>query len=86
MNEKFIGNLESIQYNATLAVAGAIEGISNELGLKHLRERVRRQSLFHEIYNLKLPKYLCNLIASVIFFFLYNNIKSTRKKIINTTD
>ena len=74
MNEKFIGNLESIQYNATLAVAGAVEGISkenlyNELGLKHLRERVRRQSLFHEIYNLKLPKYLCTLIALVIFFF-----------------
>ena len=43
-NEKFIGTLESIQYNATLAITGTIKGTSkeklyNELGLEYLRDR-----------------------------------------------
>ena len=53
-NEKFIDTLESIQYNATLAITGAIKGTSkeklyNELGLEYLRDRrwMRRFCLFH---------------------------------------
>ena len=43
-NEKFIDTLESIQYNATLAITGTIKGTSkeklcNELGLEYLRDR-----------------------------------------------
>ena len=43
-NEKFIDTLESIQYNATLAITGAIKGTSkeklyNEIGLEYLRDR-----------------------------------------------
>ena len=42
-NKKLEDTLESIQYNATLAVAGAIKGTSkeklyHELGLEYLRE------------------------------------------------
>ena len=40
----FIDTLESIQYNATLSITGAIketskEKLCNELGLKYLRDR-----------------------------------------------
>ena len=43
-NEKFPDTLESIQYNATLAITGAIKGkskekIYNELGLEYLKDR-----------------------------------------------
>ena len=43
-SEKLIDTLESIQYNATLAIAGAIKGTSkeklhNELGLVYLGDR-----------------------------------------------
>ena len=71
-NEKFIDTLELIQYNATLAMAGAIEGTSkeklyNELGLEYLRDRrwMRELGLFHKIFNLKSPIYLYDLITPV---------------------
>ena len=43
-NEKFIKTLESVQYNATLAIAGAIkrtfkEKLYKELGLEYLRDK-----------------------------------------------
>ena len=62
-NEKFIDTLESIQYNATLAITGAIKGTSkeklyNELGLEYLRNRqwMRSLCLFHKMFNLHSPK------------------------------
>ena len=62
-NEKFTDTLESIQYNAALAVTGAIKGTSkeklyNEIGLDYLKDRrwMRKLCLFHKIYNLKSPK------------------------------
>ena len=71
-NEKFTDTLESIQYNAALAITSAIKGTSkeklyNEIGLEYLNDRrwIRRLCLFHKIYNLKSPKYLSNLIPSV---------------------
>ena len=58
-NEKFTDTLESIQYNAALAITGAIKGTSkeklyNELGLEYLKDRrcMQRLWLFHKIYNL----------------------------------
>ena len=61
-NEKLIDTLESIQYNATPAIAGAIKEISKEklyskLGLEYLRDRrcMRRLCLFHKTFNLKSP-------------------------------
>ena len=43
-NEKFADTLESIDYNAALAITGAIQGTSkeklyNELGLEYLKDR-----------------------------------------------
>ena len=43
-NEKFTDTLESIQYNAALAITGAMKGTSieklyNELGLEYLKDR-----------------------------------------------
>ena len=69
-NEKFIDTLESIQYNATLAITAAIKGTSkeklyNELGLEYLRDRrsMLRLCLFRKIFNLHSPKYLYDIIS-----------------------
>ena len=79
-NEKFTDTLESIQYNAALAITGAIKGTSreklyNELGLEYLKDRrwMRRLCLFHKIYNVKSPKCLYNLIPSVNRFYVTRN-------------
>ena len=76
-NEQFTDTLESIQYNAALAITGAIKGTSkeklyNELDLGYLKDRrwMRRFFLFRKIYNLKSPKYLYNLIPSVNRFYV----------------
>ena len=64
-NEKFTDTVESLQYDAALAITGGIKGTSkeklyNELGLEYLKDirLMRRLCLFHKIYNLKPPKYL----------------------------
>ena len=79
-NEKFADTLESIQYNAALAITGAIKGTSkkklyNELGLEYLKDRrwMRRLCFLHKILNLKSPKYLYNLISSVNCFYVTRN-------------
>ena len=68
-NETFTDTVELIQYNANLAITGAIKGTSkeklyNELGLEYLKDRrwMRTLCLFHKIHNLKWLKYLYNLI------------------------
>ena len=68
-NESINGKLESIQYNATLAITRAIKGTSRsklykELGLESLKSRktLRRFCAFHKIVSTRLPAYLCNLI------------------------
>ena len=74
--QAFTDTEDLIQYNTALAITGAIKGTSkeklwNELGLECLIDRgwMWRLCLFHKIYNLKLPKYLNNLIQSVNLFF-----------------
>ena len=81
-NKKFEDTLESIQYNVTLAVTGAIKGTSkekfyHELGLEYLREWrwIRTLCLFHKIFHLKLPKYLYDLIPPVTHPYATKNIK-----------
>ena len=68
-NNSFSDKIESIQYNATLAITGAIRGTSkdklyNELGLEYLSSRrwFKRLCLFHKIYHNQSPKYLYRLI------------------------
>ena len=72
-DKAFIGyfqkKLESIQYNAALAITGAIRGTSrekiySELGLESLQDRrwYRKLCVFYKILNNMSPKYLSDII------------------------
>ena len=68
-NSTFVGKLESLQYQAALAITGAIKGSSrekiyNELGLESLSDRrwFRKLLVFYKIQKEKSPKYLFDLI------------------------
>ena len=70
-NNVFKEKLESFQYNACLALTGAIRGTSKEkiyqeLGLESLRYRrwYRKLCLFYKILENKNPKYLFSLIPT----------------------
>ena len=61
--------IENVQYNAALAITGAIKGTSKEklcqeLGLESLKDRrwLRRMSYLYKIISTKLPPYLHELI------------------------
>ena len=65
----FRAKMESLQYNAGLAITGAIRGTSKEkifqeLGLDSLQLRrwYRKVCLFYKIFKILHPKYLFNLI------------------------
>ena len=64
-NSAFHDKLESIHYNACLAITGAIRGtstekINQELGLESLKSRrwFRKLCHFYKIFNDKSPSYL----------------------------
>ena len=68
-NESFCEKIESVQYKATLAITGAIQGTSRdkiyrELGLESLKSRrwYKRLVCMFKIMNEKSPNYLINLI------------------------
>ena len=68
-NSSFHAKIESIQYNACLAIIGAIRGMSREkiyqeLGLESLQLRrwYRKPCLFYKVFKNEHPKYLFNLI------------------------
>ena len=68
-NKSFHAKIESIQYNACLAITGTIRGTSREkiyqqLGLESLQLRrwYRELCLFHKVFKNEHPKYLFNLI------------------------
>ena len=70
-NESFHAKLESVQYNATLAMAGAIRGcstekINEELGLESLKSRrwYRKMSLLYKVLKSESSSYLFNTIPS----------------------
>ena len=67
--ESFCNKLESIQYNAPLAITGAIRGTSKtklykELGLELLKSRrwFRRFCTFYKIEIYNIPPYLADLL------------------------
>ena len=68
-NESFHKNLGSIQYNAAIAITGAIrdtsEKLFQELGLESLKSRrgLRKLCLFYKILPEKSPSYLFQLIS-----------------------
>ena len=68
-NESFCQQIESVQYNASLAITGAIKGTSrlklyNEIGLESLKFRrwFRKLCTFYKIKSTGLPSYLYDLI------------------------
>ena len=68
-NEAFSAKIESIQYNAALAITGSIRGSSKEklykeLGIESLSSRrwFRRLCLFYKIVKTKSPSYLYDII------------------------
>ena len=68
-NKLFHDNLESIQYNASLAITSAIRGTGNkklhqQLGFESLQQRrwFRKLCTFYRIYKNHSPSYLYNLI------------------------
>ena len=68
-NFRMSDKIESVQYNAALAITGAIRGTSKEklyqeLGLESLKDRrwLRRMSYLYKIISTKLPPYLYELI------------------------
>ena len=70
--EKFVNNIESIQYNASLAITGAIRGTSmeriyQELGLERLSDRryYRRLCAFWNIVKGNSPAYLINYLPAI---------------------
>ena len=78
-NSTFHGKLESIQYNACLAITGATIGASTEkiyldLGLESLKSRrwFRKFCHFYNIFNEKSPTYLFDLISN------FNRVHNTR--------
>ena len=68
-NSFFHQKIESVQYNACLAITGAIRGASkeklyDELGLESLQLRhwLRKLCYFYRFYKHKSPHYLCKLV------------------------
>ena len=77
----FHHKLESIQYNACLAITGAMRDTSKgklfqELGLKslHLCRWYRKLGVFYKIYKNKSPQYLFNLIPEKSHAYATRNI------------
>ena len=70
-NESFHAKLESLQYNATLAITGAIRGSSTEkiyeeLGLESLKSRswYWKMSFFYKVFKSESPSSLFNTIPN----------------------
>ena len=82
----FVKKLESVQYNAALAITGAIKGTSQvklcrELGLKSLklRRKLRRLSTFYKIKTIGLPSYLFNLIPNTVHSYQTRTMDNVTK-------
>ena len=71
-NDAFSSKLQTVQYNAALAITGAIKGTSRkklyqEIGLEYLQQRrwMRRLFLFYKVVSTKLPAYMYDIIPPV---------------------
>ena len=70
-NASFVQKLESVQYNASLAITGCFRGTSrdklySELGLESLADRrfYRKLIAFYKIVNKKAPQYLIDYLPT----------------------
>ena len=84
-NELFKRKLEPVQYNAALAITGAITGTSrdkifNELGIEYLADRrwLRRLTFFYKIQNGLAPLYLKNVIPQYVTTYRTRNLTALR--------
>ena len=91
-NMSFHQKLESIQYNACLAITGAIRGTSKgklyqELGLGSLQLRrwYRKLGMFYKIFNSKSPQYLFKLIPEETSSYVTRNADNIPFLISSTT-
>ena len=73
-NANFMQKLESVQYNASLAITGCFRSTSSdrlhsELGLESLADRkfYRRFIVFYKIVNKKAPQYLIDYLQLKIW-------------------
>ena len=71
-NSRLSDKIETVRWNAALAITGAIRGTSKEksyqeLGLESLKDRswLRRMSYLYKVISTKLPPYLYELIPSL---------------------
>ena len=75
-NESFHLKLESIQYNACLAITGAIpEKLYQELGFESLQQCrwYRKLRCFYKIFKNESPRYLFNIIPTRNPFYITRN-------------
>ena len=77
---RFIKNIESVQYNAALAITGAIRGTSKEkiyqeLGFESLQQRrwYRKLCCLFKIIKNRSPSYLFQLVPSSTSRYLTRN-------------
>ena len=82
-SESFCNLIEKFQYNAALAITGAIKGTSqhklyNELGIESLKFRrwFRRLCFFYKIKSTQIPKYLYQLIPSESHTYNTRNLEN----------
>ena len=80
-NQSLSDRIESVQYNAALAITGAIRGTSRErlyqeLGLESLSNRrwYRRLTMFFNIASGNCPNYLTNILTNLILIFEIQSI------------
>ena len=83
-NESFCKKIESVQYNAALAITAAVQGTSREklykeLGLESLRSRrwLKKLCCFYKIKNNGIPSYLAELISSESHLYNTRNTRNT---------
>ena len=86
-NDSFCKKLESVQYNAALAITGAIKGTSQvklykELGLESLklRRKLRRLCTFYKIKTTGVPSYLFSLVPNTVLHFYQTRTKDNVTK------
>ena len=79
-NDSFCKKLESVQYNAALAMTGAIKGTSQvmlfkELGLESLklRRKLRRLRTFYKIKTTGLCSYLFSFVPYTVHSYLLSD-------------
>ena len=79
-NDSFCNMIERVQYNAALAITGAIKGTSQlkiykEFGLESLKFRrwFTRLRFFYKLRSTQTPKYLCNFIPLGICIYNTRN-------------